>query len=409
MTQTSVTELAQRYQGLDRISSALVATVQQLSFATTIEDITYVVKTNARKIAQADGATFVFRDHDLCFYADEDAIGPLWKGKRFPMATCISGWVMLNRKQVVIENIYQDPRIPHDAYRPTFVNSLLMTPIRSEDPIGAIGTYWAKHYVPTKQEIDALQALADATSIALENVRILQELKSRVQDLEQANHQLGRLTWLASHDLKEPARGIQINVELLRGKEEEHLDAEALRYLTRIEEFSAHIQGLVHDLLQISRVDNHQSKRREIAMTEVLNEVKVLLQSALESAKATLTHAEMPTVRGDPILVSRLMQNLISNALKFVKPGTAPKIHVACEDRGTKWQFEVRDNGIGIETEYREKIFDYFTRLQNKTQSPGSGVGLALCKRIIEASGGSIWVESQPGQGSSFFFTLDKA
>ena len=126
----------------------------------------------------ADGATFVLRDGDFCFYADEDAISPLWKGQRFPMETCISGWAMNNRLPVAIEDIYADDRIPHEAYRPTFVKSLAMVPIRTLDPVGAIGNYWADSHQPTKEELELLQALADTTAVALENVHVYEELES---------------------------------------------------------------------------------------------------------------------------------------------------------------------------------------------------------------------------------------
>ena len=155
----------------------LIGAVQELSMAPTLADVQRVVRTAARRLVGADGATFVLRDTDKCFYADEDAIGPLWKGKRFPLETCISGWAMLNRQHVVIEDIYADDRIPHAAYRPTFVHSLLMVPIRTMDPIGAIGMYWAGQHRATEQEVGLARALADSTAVALEHVRMAEELQ----------------------------------------------------------------------------------------------------------------------------------------------------------------------------------------------------------------------------------------
>lgn len=172
----------------------LIAVVQKLSLARNLETIMAIVRIAARELTRADGASFVLRDKDQCFYADEDAIAPLWKGQRFPMKICISGWTMENRQPVVIEDIYGDGRIPFAAYQPTFVKSLVMVPIRTLDPIGAIGVYWAQQHQPTAQEVDLLQALADTTSVALENVQVYNELEQRVQDrtleLEFANAQL---------------------------------------------------------------------------------------------------------------------------------------------------------------------------------------------------------------------------
>ncbi|MGN6256164.1 MAG: diguanylate cyclase domain-containing protein [Solirubrobacterales bacterium] len=161
----------------DEALDSLLGAVQELSLARSVEDVQRVVRRAARQLAAADGATFVLRDEDRCFYADEDAIAPLWKGQRFPLSACISGWAMLNRQSVAIEDIYADPRIPHDAYRPTFVKSLVMVPIRRVDPLGAIGIYWAERHQPTKREIGLAQALADSTAVAMEHVRVLGELK----------------------------------------------------------------------------------------------------------------------------------------------------------------------------------------------------------------------------------------
>lgn len=159
----------------------LIEVVQQLSLARDLETVMQIVRHAARRLTGADGATFVLRDGDKCFYADEDAISPLWKGQRFPMSACISGWVMLNRQPALIGDIYADPRIPADAYRPTFVKSLAMVPIRTLDPIGAIGNYWAELHRPAPEQVRVLQALADTTAVAMENVRIYAELEQRVQ------------------------------------------------------------------------------------------------------------------------------------------------------------------------------------------------------------------------------------
>jgi hypothetical protein len=172
----------------------LVEVVQRLSLARDIPTIQDIVRRAARQLTGADGATFVLRDGDRCFYADEDAIAPLWKGQRFPLSACISGWAMLNRRSATIPDIYVDDRIPHDAYRRTFVKSLVMVPIRTLDPIGAIGNYWAQSHQPTPEEVAVLQALADTTAVAMENVRVFTELEDRVRartaELEAANQQL---------------------------------------------------------------------------------------------------------------------------------------------------------------------------------------------------------------------------
>ena len=176
------------------VLSELVGVVQELSLARDLDAVMAVVRRAARELTGADGATFVLRDGDQCYYAEENAISPLWKGRRFPMSLCISGWVMLNRQSTVIEDIFGDPRIPIEAYRPTFVRSLVMVPIRTREPIGAIGNYWARPYRPSREQVAILQALADSTAVAMENVQIYGELEQRVSDrtaaLREANEQL---------------------------------------------------------------------------------------------------------------------------------------------------------------------------------------------------------------------------
>jgi diguanylate cyclase (GGDEF)-like protein len=181
----------------------LIAAVTALSRTRSAEEIQDIVKRAARRIADADGATFVLRDSGQCFYVDEDAIGPLWKGLKFPMSLCVSGYAMNNRTAVRIDDIELDDRVPIDAYRRTFVKSLSMVPIRQNDPIGAIGVYWGETGRASTAPIEALQALADATSVAIENVNILNGLAERVraktQELEGLTEQLRREVEIRRH------------------------------------------------------------------------------------------------------------------------------------------------------------------------------------------------------------------
>lgn len=145
----------------------LTTTIQHLAIVESVEAIQTLAAHAARQICGADGAAFVLRDGGFCWYVEEDAIGPLWKGRRFPLESCISGWVMENKQPAAIEDVYNDRRIPVDAYRPTFVKSLVMVPIRTANPIGAIGNYWASRRHPTMDEVRLLQALADCVALAM--------------------------------------------------------------------------------------------------------------------------------------------------------------------------------------------------------------------------------------------------
>lgn len=159
----------------------LVETIEALSATRTIEEVAAVVRSAARRISGADGVCFVLRDEDKCWYLDEDAIAPMWKGQRFPMTACVSGWAMIHGQTVVIPDIYADARVPHDAYRPTFVKSMVMTPVRVNDPIAAIGAYWATGQTPSPDTVVKLEAMARATAAAIQNANLYASLTESLE------------------------------------------------------------------------------------------------------------------------------------------------------------------------------------------------------------------------------------
>ncbi|RYE07735.1 MAG: HD domain-containing protein [Hyphomicrobiales bacterium] len=160
--------------------------VLELSMARGLDEIMQTVRGRARALVGADGVTFVLRDGDLCHYADEDAISPLWKGQRFPASSCISGWAMMHRQAAIIEDIYADDRIPHAAYRPTFVRSLVMTPVRIEDPVAAIGAYWSRTFRPSQMQIDMLARIANSAAVAMTNVALYNSLVASREEATRA-------------------------------------------------------------------------------------------------------------------------------------------------------------------------------------------------------------------------------
>ncbi|MDE1994916.1 MAG: HD domain-containing protein [Rhizobiaceae bacterium] len=160
--------------------------ILNISMARGMDEIMAVVRHAARRLVGADGITFVLREDGLCHYADEDAISPLWKGQRFPIESCISGWAMLNREIAVIEDIYADSRIPHSAYRPTFVRSLVMVPVREDDPIGAIGAYWATQHAPSPESVDILRRIANSAAVGMTNVALINSLAAAQEEAVRA-------------------------------------------------------------------------------------------------------------------------------------------------------------------------------------------------------------------------------
>ncbi len=405
-------KIVQNYRSLDDVSSELIRVIQKLSLAHSLDDITTTVRTSARNLVHADGATFVLRDEEQCHYVDEDAISSLWKGMKFPLKACISGWSMLHNEQVTIEDIYQDERIPHDAYKPTFVKSLTITPIRKEEPIGAIGTYWAKNYTPTKEELEALQALADTTSIAIKNVNTLEKLKKRTENLERINQRLNRFTWIVSHDLKEPLRSISLNLSMI---EEELINNESIskdypiyKYIEKINKDIKVSEQLITDLLDIAKLENHERSISAISLENVVKEVLLLFETTVKGKKINVEYKNLPIVRADPVLITRVFQNIISNSIKFQKNNHEPKIIINAEIQGPHWVVSIEDNGIGIPKDYHEKVFDFFSHIHNRIDFPGSGVGLSICKMIIKDFGGKIWIDPEYQTGCRIYFTLPR-
>lgn len=383
----------------------LLGLTQDLSYSRTLDSVIAIVREKAREFAESDGVTFVLRDHDHCHYVEENAIGPLWKGRKFPLNSCISGWVMEHKEAIWIEDIYKDPRIPIDAYRPTFVQSLAMVPIRRQKPVGAIGVYWAEHRQRNDEELRLLQALADSVSIAMENVSLYHELQSKVKLLQESNHELSRFAWVASHDLQEPLRTITTQVELLARRYHAQLDTRAKNYMYTATQSARRLQHLVEDLLVHARIERSEHFK-PIVMGEIVHDVLRDLNTIIMETNAHVTCTELPWIWGEQIMICRLFQNLISNALKFHRAGHIPHVQIACRREVGNWHFTVSDNGIGIEADQRERIFGLFQRVHAQSAYPGSGIGLATCRKIVELHGGTIWVESVEGEGSTFHIVL---
>ena len=397
---------------VDNPTEHLIAVVQKLSLARELAAIMAIVRRAARELTGADGATFVLREKDLCYYADEDAIAPLWKGNRFPMSACISGWVMLNKQPAVIEDIYADSRIPADAYRPTFVKSLVMVPIRTANPVGAIGNYWASPHKTMPEEVKLLQALADSTSIAMENVQLYGELEQRVQErtgqLETAYKELETFSYSVSHDLRTPLRHIDAYSKLLLEKTGDHLDDDGRNYLQRICGATTRMNQLIDDLLKLSRVTLAAVSRQPADVSRMAREIVAELQAASPDRQVKVLIEEGISANGDPNLLRVVFDNLLSNAWKYTSAKPHARITVACT-RGDEGRsiYSVQDNGAGFAMAYADKLFAPFQRLHSESQFPGTGVGLATVQRIIHKHGGRIWAQAKEGGGATFSFTLD--
>jgi signal transduction histidine kinase len=387
----------------------LVITVQELSLARNLETVMKIVRTAARQLTGADGATFILREGDLCFYADEDAISPLWKGSRFPMSRCISGWAMLNKTAAVIEDIYKDDRIPHDAYRPTFVKSLAMVPIRTIAPIGAIGNYWATHHRPTAEEMSLLQSLADITAVTIENVNVYAELEQRVADrtaqLEAANKELEAFSYSVSHDLRAPLRSILGYSDILREDNFDQLNESGKQLLNTVQQNARKMNTLIEDLLQFSKLGKKPLEKTQVNNQKLVKHTLEEMDPVL-TAKASISVSEIYPVEADIALLKQVWINLIGNALKYSSKKENPVIEIGSYKSGNEITFVVKDNGAGFDTRYADRLFGAFQRLHKYAEFPGTGVGLALVQRIINRHGGKVWAEGKVNEGAAFYFTL---
>lgn len=232
---------------------------------------------------------------------------------------------------------------------------------------------------------------------------------NRITDeLKRSNADLQQFAYAASHDLMEPLRGVEGFANLLAQRYKGKLDANADDFIEHTVEGVKRMQVLIKDLLEYSQVGTKVKRFKPIDSSLIVGLAVGNLQVAIEENGAVVTYDDLPTVKGDFSQLSRLFQNLIGNAIKFRSEKT-PRIHVSAERKGDKWIFSVRDNGIGIDPKNAERIFIIFQRLHGRDEYSGTGIGLALSKKIVERHGGHIWVESETGKGSTFYFTIPVA
>jgi len=360
----------------------LVKVVQSLSLAKDLNTISKIVRNAARELAGSDGATFVLRD----------AISPLWKGKKFPMSACISGWAMLNKQSVAIEDIYQDERIPVDAYRPTFVKSLLMVPIRTDQPIGAIGNYWSQKYKPTQKQIILLQALADSTSIAMENVQLYSNLNDKLTDLTYQEEKYRQLSVKLQNSLdekvlllKETHYRVQNNLQFITKLLNLHADSTSLKSVKfDLQKSVARItsMSLIHEMLyqseNLSKINMEEYIKQLIKYIYEITETDahyIKISSAVQDISLTIDKA---------IPVGIILNELITNCIKHAFPENHyGNIYLLMRKTNGRIHFSVSDDGHGMSS-FTDAI----------TYKP---LGLELVKMLMKQINGEMEIECDKG------------
>lgn len=235
--------------------------------------------------------------------------------------------------------------------------------------------------------------------------RAEQALARQSEELARSNAELERFAYVASHDLQEPLRMVSSYTQLLARRYKGRLDADADEFIAYVVDGCAQMQALINDLLAYSRVGSQGQPLAPTDAQAALRRALGNLQVAVQESEAVITHDPLPEVMADHSQLIQLFQNLVGNAIKF-RRDVPPRVHVSARPDGQFWVFGVADNGIGIEPQYFGRVFEVFQRLHPKDRYPGTGIGLTICKRIVERHGGRIWVESRPGEGSTFYFTL---
>ncbi|MFZ5721849.1 MAG: sensor histidine kinase [Pseudomonadota bacterium] len=374
---------------LDR-ADGLLDTIGRLSRCTTLKDLMSVTVAAARNLLGADGVTFVLRDGDLCYYAEEEAIGELWRGRRFPMNACISGWVMQEAQGVVAPDIYADPRIPQDAYRPTFVRSLVMAPVGHPAPIAALGAYWSSGDA-SRPALALLQQIADASALAVQNLELRQrQLRCEESLADLLDHcatgarqgHLGvvaQLTAGVAHNFNNLLTVIEGSIDEL---EDGAPVAEPIRRLRAAAERGG---ALVAKLLEFASEAPTQRLAHDLFVAAV--RVAKTAEQRLAPCKVRIAAPPRPAwalVEG--AVFEAALYALLANAAEAMPGGGEISVSVSVEPAGDWVVVEVKDQGTGFAPEAEERAFEPFF----STKAGAAGLGLPIVEGLMRRAGGVV-------------------
>ncbi len=315
------------------------------------------------------------------------------------------GRIALEKKPHVSNAVLDDPHVSDKewARREAIVSFAGYPLVVGERVLGVLAAFSRERLAD--DTLNALGAVTDAIAQGLERRRAELAREEQARELARSNADLQQFAYVASHDLQEPLRMVASYTQLLARRYKGKLDADADEFIRFAVDGATRMQTLINDLLSYSRMASNKAEASAASCERALERALANLRAAIDEAGATVTHDPLPVVHGEENQLTQLFQNLVGNALKF-RRSEAPEVRVTAERTGSEWTISVADNGIGIAPEYRERVFVIFQRLHPRTDYPGNGMGLAICKKIVERHGGRIWVHSPPGEGTIFRFTL---
>jgi signal transduction histidine kinase len=318
----------------------------------------------------------------------------------------VSGCVARDQCRIVAEDVLSTPDPRTELIKSVGLQAYACHPLMAEGKlIGTLSFGTKKRARFTDDELSLMKDVADHVAIALQRQSAQAALRQSTLELERSNQELQQFAYVASHDLQEPLRAVAGYLGLIDERFRDKLDDKGRHYMAGALEGAERMHTLINDLLDLSRVGTRGGEFQSADLNAVLDIALKNLSVTVQQANAVVTRSPLPTLAVDANQIVMLFQNLMGNAVKF-HGGRPPEIDVSARWQAGHWVFAVRDNGIGIEPQYYEQIFQIFRRLHTRKQYPGTGIGLAVCKKIVERHGGRIWVQSQPGLGSTFLFTL---
>jgi PAS domain S-box-containing protein len=313
---------------------------------------------------------------------------------------------------VLCPNMLHDPRfLPwrNEALKRGYASAIGLPILRNGKAFAVITVYSSLVNPFSPDEVQLLSELADDLSHGIDTIRLRAAHARAADELARSNKDLEQFAYAASHDLQEPLRMVTGYLKLLDDRYRDKLDQDARVFIHFAVDGASRMSQLITAILQFSRVTTRAAPPEPVALETIVRQAMENLAMAIHESNAEIVFDSLPRVSGDPTQLLQLFQNLLGNALKFRAPDRPPRLCIHAEKDANYWRISVADQGIGIDPQYFDKIFQIFKRLHSQSRYPGTGIGLALCKKIVERHGGRIWLQSQPGQGSTFFFTLPPA